>query len=244
MNIYGGSYLAHPLGYNHPKRPFTIEALLADDVEQGPARVGPVGLMGPVGPVGPVGPARPVISPLQGPLAFPWPAASGVLLPPHPLLSGEVVYVRAYPLMGPPAPLPVPWHYLQQRHAAIAAAGTLMESAAVASGNGAAASEVAADSAGSDRGHEAVGRPKRCRGRQRPRFTAEQLDALERQFARAPRPGAAERASLGATIGLTPEQVTSWFQNQRVFYKKQRPGGPQASSPPGGAESPPAGDHD
>ncbi|XP_032824786.2 uncharacterized protein LOC116950810 [Petromyzon marinus] len=230
MNIYGGSYLTHPLCYNHPKRPFTIEALLADDAEQG------------AGPVGPVGPPRPVTSPLQGPVVFPWPAASRVLLPPHPLLSGDLVYVRAYPLMGPPAPLPFPWHYLQQRHAAVAAAGTPLESAAVASGNGGAADS--ADSAGSDRGHQAVGRPKRCRGRQRPRFTPEQLDALEWHFARAPRPGAVERASLGATIGLTPEQVTSWFQNQRVFYKKQRPGGPQASSPPGRAESPPAGGHD
>eukprot|EP00899_Mesostigma_viride_P021210 jgi/Mesvir1/29090/Mv18395-RA.1 len=69
-----------------------------------------------------------------------------------------------------------------------------------------------APSAGKSTSADGGSRPNR-------RHTEEQVEELERWFAKNPRPGEAVRLKLGEQLGLEPRQVKFWFQNRRTQIK-------------------------
>uniref|UniRef100_A0A4W5LJ16 Notochord homeobox n=1 Tax=Hucho hucho TaxID=62062 RepID=A0A4W5LJ16_9TELE len=63
-----------------------------------------------------------------------------------------------------------------------------------------------------------------CRGkskRMRTSFTNEQLDRLEKEFARQQYMVGSERFLLASGLQLTEAQVKVWFQNRRIKWRKQ-----------------------
>ncbi|XP_037662534.1 homeobox protein notochord [Choloepus didactylus] len=63
---------------------------------------------------------------------------------------------------------------------------------------------------------------KRCRKRIRTVFSLEQLEELEKEFAKQHNLVGKKRAQLAARLNLTENQVRVWFQNRRVKYQKQQ----------------------
>ncbi|CAH3139937.1 unnamed protein product [Pocillopora meandrina] len=57
--------------------------------------------------------------------------------------------------------------------------------------------------------------------RMRPIFTVEQLERLEREFTRQQYMVGGQRFYLSKELGLTETQVTVWFQNRRIKWRKQ-----------------------
>lgn len=52
-------------------------------------------------------------------------------------------------------------------------------------------------------------------------FTVEQLERLEREFTRQQYMVEGQRFYLSKELGLTETQVTVWFQNRRIKWRKQ-----------------------
>ena len=52
-------------------------------------------------------------------------------------------------------------------------------------------------------------------------FTVEQLERLEREFARQQYMVGGQRFYLSKELGLTETQVKVWFQNRRIKWRKQ-----------------------
>ncbi|NXK58636.1 VEX1 protein, partial [Sylvietta virens] len=65
-------------------------------------------------------------------------------------------------------------------------------------------------------GHEAV--PP---GRSRTKFSAAQLQELERSFRQQRYIGAGEKRRLAAVLNLSQSQIKTWFQNRRMKFKRQ-----------------------
>lgn len=53
-------------------------------------------------------------------------------------------------------------------------------------------------------------------------FTVEQLERLEREFTRQQYMVGGQRFYLSKELGLTETQVTVWFQNRRIKWRKQQ----------------------
>ncbi|XP_005520905.1 PREDICTED: homeobox protein VENTX [Pseudopodoces humilis] len=66
-------------------------------------------------------------------------------------------------------------------------------------------------------GHEAVAAP----GRSRTKFSAAQLQELERSFREQRYIGAGEKRRLAAVLNLSQSQIKTWFQNRRMKFKRQ-----------------------
>ncbi|NXM61335.1 VEX1 protein, partial [Illadopsis cleaveri] len=62
-------------------------------------------------------------------------------------------------------------------------------------------------------GHEA--------GRSRTKFSAAQLQELERSFREQRYIGAGEKRRLAAVLNLSQSQIKTWFQNRRMKFKRQ-----------------------
>ncbi|NWY44654.1 VEX1 protein, partial [Sylvia atricapilla] len=62
-------------------------------------------------------------------------------------------------------------------------------------------------------GHEA--------GRARTKFSAAQLQELERSFRQQRYIGAGEKRRLAAVLNLSQSQIKTWFQNRRMKFKRQ-----------------------
>ncbi|NXI25040.1 VEX1 protein, partial [Sterrhoptilus dennistouni] len=62
-------------------------------------------------------------------------------------------------------------------------------------------------------GHEA--------GRSRTKFSAAQLQELERSFRQQRYIGAGEKRRLAALLNLSQSQIKTWFQNRRMKFKRQ-----------------------
>ncbi|XP_066180582.1 homeobox protein vex1-like [Sylvia atricapilla] len=62
-------------------------------------------------------------------------------------------------------------------------------------------------------GHEA--------GRARTKFSAAQLQELERSFSQQRYIGAGEKRRLAAVLNLSQSQIKTWFQNRRMKFKRQ-----------------------
>ncbi|XP_076990851.1 homeobox protein notochord [Tamandua tetradactyla] len=63
---------------------------------------------------------------------------------------------------------------------------------------------------------------ERCHKRVRTVFSFEQLEELEKVFAKQHNLVGKKRAQLAAQLNLTENQVRVWFQNRRVKYQKQQ----------------------
>lgn len=59
------------------------------------------------------------------------------------------------------------------------------------------------------------------RKRTRTIFTPQQLEILEKEFARQQYIVGPERQYLAASLSLTENQVKIWFQNRRIKYRKE-----------------------
>ncbi|XP_011836149.1 PREDICTED: homeobox protein notochord [Mandrillus leucophaeus] len=64
--------------------------------------------------------------------------------------------------------------------------------------------------------------PERQQKRVRTMFNLEQLEELEKVFAKQHNLVGKKRAQLAARLKLTENQVRVWFQNRRVKYQKQQ----------------------
>ncbi|KAK5089648.1 hypothetical protein LTR70_006542 [Exophiala xenobiotica] len=56
----------------------------------------------------------------------------------------------------------------------------------------------------------------------RPRLTKDQVDILEHEFQKNPKPNSMLKRNLAATTNLHPQRVANWFQNRRAKAKQQR----------------------
>ncbi|XP_058133949.1 homeobox protein notochord [Dasypus novemcinctus] len=71
---------------------------------------------------------------------------------------------------------------------------------------------------------------ERCQKRVRTMFSLEQLEELEKVFAKQHNLVGKKRARLASQLNLTENQVRVWFQNRRVKYQKQQKLKPVAPS--------------
>ncbi|NXQ39853.1 VEX1 protein, partial [Catharus fuscescens] len=67
-------------------------------------------------------------------------------------------------------------------------------------------------------GHEAGSEGS---GRSRTKFSAAQLQELERSFREQRYIGAGEKRRLAAVLNLSQSQIKTWFQNRRMKFKRQ-----------------------
>ncbi|NXI41839.1 VEX1 protein, partial [Galbula dea] len=58
-------------------------------------------------------------------------------------------------------------------------------------------------------------------GRLRTKFSAAQLQELERSFREQRYIGASEKRRLAAALNLSQSQIKTWFQNRRMKFKRQ-----------------------
>ncbi|NXG44243.1 VEX1 protein, partial [Psilopogon haemacephalus] len=58
-------------------------------------------------------------------------------------------------------------------------------------------------------------------GRPRTKFSAAQLQELERSFREQRYIGTSEKRRLAAVLNLTQSQIKTWFQNRRMKFKRQ-----------------------
>ncbi|NWH89375.1 VEX1 protein, partial [Aegithalos caudatus] len=58
-------------------------------------------------------------------------------------------------------------------------------------------------------------------GRSRTKFSAAQLQELERSFREQRYIGAGEKRRLAAVLNLSQSQIKTWFQNRRMKFKRQ-----------------------
>ncbi|NWU42860.1 VEX1 protein, partial [Hylia prasina] len=58
-------------------------------------------------------------------------------------------------------------------------------------------------------------------GRSRTKFSAAQLQELERSFHQQRYIGAGEKRRLAAVLNLSQSQIKTWFQNRRMKFKRQ-----------------------
>ncbi|NXS52949.1 VEX1 protein, partial [Brachypteracias leptosomus] len=58
-------------------------------------------------------------------------------------------------------------------------------------------------------------------GRPRTKFSAAQLQELERSFREQRYIGASEKQRLAAVLNLSQSQIKTWFQNRRMKFKRQ-----------------------
>ncbi|NXQ88980.1 VEX1 protein, partial [Nyctibius grandis] len=71
-------------------------------------------------------------------------------------------------------------------------------------------------------GHETeVGGGAAAPGRPRTKFSAAQLQELERSFREQRYIGASEKRRLAAVLNLSQSQIKTWFQNRRMKFKRQ-----------------------
>ncbi|KAF1584547.1 Homeobox protein vex1, partial [Eudyptes moseleyi] len=74
----------------------------------------------------------------------------------------------------------------------------------------------------SSSGHEAeAGGGAAPPGRPRTKFSAAQLQELERSFREQRYIGASEKRRLAAVLNLSQSQIKTWFQNRRMKFKRQ-----------------------
>ncbi|NWY64276.1 VEX1 protein, partial [Erithacus rubecula] len=76
------------------------------------------------------------------------------------------------------------------------------------------------EAAGRSPGHEA-GSESAAPGRSRTKFSAAQLQELERSFREQRYIGAGEKRRLAAVLNLSQSQIKTWFQNRRMKFKRQ-----------------------
>ncbi|NWV24623.1 VEX1 protein, partial [Origma solitaria] len=69
-------------------------------------------------------------------------------------------------------------------------------------------------------GHDA-GAVGSAAGRSRTKFSAAQLQELERSFREQRYIGAGEKRRLAAVLNLSQSQIKTWFQNRRMKFKRQ-----------------------
>uniref|UniRef100_A0A8B9G6U4 Homeobox domain-containing protein n=1 Tax=Amazona collaria TaxID=241587 RepID=A0A8B9G6U4_9PSIT len=67
----------------------------------------------------------------------------------------------------------------------------------------------------------AVSRAGSGTGRPRTKFSAAQLQELERSFREQRYIGASEKRRLAAVLNLSQSQIKTWFQNRRMKFKRQ-----------------------
>ncbi|NWH16483.1 VEX1 protein, partial [Grus americana] len=72
-----------------------------------------------------------------------------------------------------------------------------------------------------DPGHEAEAGSGPVPGRPRTKFSAAQLQELERSFREQRYIGASEKRRLAAVLNLSQSQIKTWFQNRRMKFKRQ-----------------------
>ncbi|NWX40910.1 VEX1 protein, partial [Steatornis caripensis] len=72
-----------------------------------------------------------------------------------------------------------------------------------------------------DPGHEAEAGGGAVPGRSRTKFSAAQLQELERSFREQRYIGASEKRRLAAALNLSQSQIKTWFQNRRMKFKRQ-----------------------
>ncbi|NWR59435.1 VEX1 protein, partial [Bucorvus abyssinicus] len=70
-------------------------------------------------------------------------------------------------------------------------------------------------------GHEAEAGGGAVPGRPRTKFSAAQLQELERSFREQRYIGASEKRRLAAVLNLSQSQIKTWFQNRRMKFKRQ-----------------------
>ncbi|XP_064320545.1 homeobox protein vex1-like [Phalacrocorax carbo] len=70
-------------------------------------------------------------------------------------------------------------------------------------------------------GHDANGGGPTAPGRPRTKFSAAQLQELERSFREQRYIGASEKRRLAALLNLSQSQIKTWFQNRRMKFKRQ-----------------------
>ncbi|NXA16244.1 VEX1 protein, partial [Sapayoa aenigma] len=70
-------------------------------------------------------------------------------------------------------------------------------------------------------GHEAEAVGGALPGRPRTKFSAAQLQELERSFREQRYIGAGEKRRLAAALNLSQSQIKTWFQNRRMKFKRQ-----------------------
>ncbi|KAM6130266.1 barH-like 1 homeobox protein [Phoenicopterus ruber ruber] len=70
-------------------------------------------------------------------------------------------------------------------------------------------------------GHEAEAGGGAAPGRPRTKFSAAQLQELERSFREQRYIGASEKRRLAAVLNLSQSQIKTWFQNRRMKFKRQ-----------------------
>ncbi|NXT30076.1 VEX1 protein, partial [Syrrhaptes paradoxus] len=70
-------------------------------------------------------------------------------------------------------------------------------------------------------GHEAEAGGGAVSGRPRTKFSAAQLQELERSFREQRYIGASEKRRLAAVLNLSQSQIKTWFQNRRMKFKRQ-----------------------
>ncbi|XP_064519914.1 homeobox protein vex1-like [Pseudopipra pipra] len=70
-------------------------------------------------------------------------------------------------------------------------------------------------------GHEAEAAGGAVPGRARTKFSAAQLQELERSFREQRYIGAGEKRRLAAALNLSQSQIKTWFQNRRMKFKRQ-----------------------
>ncbi|NXT74178.1 VEX1 protein, partial [Zapornia atra] len=74
---------------------------------------------------------------------------------------------------------------------------------------------------GSSPGHEAEAGGGPVPGRPRTKFSAAQLQELERSFREQRYIGTSEKRRLAAVLNLSQSQIKTWFQNRRMKFKRQ-----------------------
>ncbi|NXG18230.1 VEX1 protein, partial [Grallaria varia] len=79
----------------------------------------------------------------------------------------------------------------------------------------------AADRSSSSPGHGAEAGGAAAPGRPRTKFSAAQLQELERSFREQRYIGAGEKRRLAAELNLSQSQIKTWFQNRRMKFKRQ-----------------------